>query len=606
VRLRPNVAGQPAYLFVENPGADDVTVSVVLRGAGGGPEALRTKPLTVKAGRTDPVVFEPITAPAAAVGQPAGAPAAAAGQPAPPAGRELAGPPFAYEFVLLDAKGEPVPDSARPVELMQPTDYVEPPQVTFNGNTGELQATVKAKDTFFGPKAPVELVLSPVHIPGLVETPDKAGTYLRYLTGPGHTVKLVAANLHINEKDERRQKSQNGLVFLTVDGYERAFTFRMTFGLEGDNHVGDLISSPVIGLHWPLYQQPAPTCHVALTVDNAPPDSVVELALKHDEAAPAPADDDIKLLRAPRDQHVRVAPGPDGGLVFETTVRDWATDMDSAGLFGEHELSARLLDRGKAQDVLDARELADPRAEKTKAIDVSVTFDGSPPRIETFGVLLSRQEKGKAVPFLATSETPQADNQIVPGEPLRVRVAASDPESKVKDVVFFLGKPTPDLKIPEMVPVVVGEPKEEQGKTWWQAQLPAPTQSAGAVPVGVQVTNGAGLKSFGTIDIRLVPPPAPPAAKAPATPPKPSIEGTVVDGAGRAQPNLPVTLADAQGNTRDSVRTDGTGKFLFKDVAPGSYRVTAAKTASGTRGETAVQIAEAEKKTGVEVRLKLP
>jgi hypothetical protein len=598
VRLRPNVAGQTSYLFVRNPGQDDVTVSVALRGADGGPDVLRTKPFAVKAGRTDPVVFEP-AAPA-----PPAAPAVPAGQPAPPAGRELPGPPFSYEFVLLDAQGKPVPDSARPVELMQPADYVEPPKVSFNGNTRELQVTVTAKDTFSPePKAaPVALVLSPAHVPGLVDTPDKAGAYLRYLTRAGQSVKLVAKNLHIDEKDKRREETENGLVYLTVDGYERAFAFRVTFGLEGEDHFGDLIPSPVVGLHWPRYQQPAPACHVDLTVDNAPPDSVVEVGLKHDEEATAFADDDIKLLRAPRDQHIRVATGADGGVAFETTVRDWATDMDSTGLFNDHALRVRLLRKGEPLPTLDARDLQDPRAEPTKEVEVPVTFDGSPPEIKTFGVQLTRQEKGKPVEFLATSETPRADNQIPTGQPLRVVAVAADPESKVTQVVFFLGKPTPDLKIPEMVVAVPGEPKGDRGTTW-QAQLPAPPAAGGVVPVGVQVTNGAGLKSFGTIEIKLVPPPPPPPA---GPPPKPSIEGTVVDGAGRGQPTLPVTLTDAQGVARDSVKTDAAGKFLFKDVLPGSYRVSAAKTANGTRGETAVQVAEGEKKTGVEVRLKAP
>jgi hypothetical protein len=116
-----------------------------------------------------------------------------------------------------------------------------------------------------------------------------------------------------------------------------------------------------------------------------------------------------------------------------------------------------------------------------------------------------------------------------------------------------------------------------------------------------QATNGPGIKSFGTIEIQLVPPP--PATQAP--PPKPSIEGTVVDGAGRGQPKLQVTLTDAQNVVRDTQTTDASGNFVFKNVPPGAYRVSSRKTANNTSGSTAVEVAEGEKKTGVEIKLGL-
>jgi hypothetical protein len=258
------------------------------------------------------------------------------------------------------------------------------------------------------------------------------------------------------------------------------------------------------------------------------------------------------------------------------------------------------LQKGEPVKVVDARELLDPQPQATKAIEVPVTFDGSPPVIRSLGVVLTKLENGKPVEFVATSETSPADNQMPPGQPLRLVATGDDPESGIQQVVFFLGKPTADLKVPEMVLPVEGVPDVK--KTTWKAELPAPSDKGGVVAVTAQFTNGAGLKSFGMIEIRLVPPP-PPAP--PGPPPKPSIEGTVVDDGGRAQPGLKVTLTDAQGVAKETTTTDTAGKYLFKDVAPGSYRVTAAKTASSTNGETAVQVLEGQKKTGVEVRLKV-
>jgi hypothetical protein len=598
VRLRPNVAGQRAYLFVRNPGQDDVTVSVALRSTDGSTEVLRSKPLTVKPDRTEPVVFDG-AAPAAAT--PPAAPAAAGQPPAPPPGIELKGPPFHYEFVLLGADGKPVANSGRPVQLLRPQDYVDPPRVTFDGNTRELRVSVTAKRNFSGPRAPVALVLSPAHVPGLIESPDKAGTYLRHLTGPEKTVDLVARNLQFDKK----RTTENGLVFVNVDGYERAFTFKTTFRLEGGDNRADWIDYPVVGVHWKRYEVPSPLCPVRVDVDNAPADSVVEVGLKHDDQEKEYAEDDLKVLRAPRDQRVRVTPSPDGGVTFATEVRDWATDMDSADLFQEHALRVRLLSsKGEELSIVDARDLLRSRVDTTRSIEVPVTFDSSPPEIKSFGVLLTKQEKGKPVDFVATSTTDKADNRTAPGQPLRLVLKASDPESGIQDVLFFLGTKPPDPKAPEAVPTVEGRP-EDGKRTTWRAELPAPAVPAdkgGTVTVTAQVTNGAGAKSFGTIEIKLVPPP-PPAP--PGPPPKPSIEGTVVDAAGRAQHPVEVTLTDAQNVVRDTQTTDASGKFVFKNLAPGSYRLSALKSSDRTRGSVAVQVAEGEKKTGVEIKLAL-
>jgi hypothetical protein len=600
VRLRPNVAGQRVYLWVNNPGEDDVKVSVALRGPAprgtGHKEVLRSKPVTVKAGKTESVAFD---GPAP--------PAAPAGQPPAPAGLELTGLPSAYELVLLDGEGKEVPKSARRVELMQPSDYVDVPTVVFDGNTRTLRVSVTAGKDFAGPEALVELVVSPKDIPGLIDDPDKDGTYERNLTAPGDKVELIARNLRF---DERKQgTTANGLVSVTVDGYERAFLFRTTFRLDGGANRGDRISGPVVGLHWPRYQPPGPACHVRLDVDNAPPDSTVELALKHGEEGQAFAKDDLKLLRAPREQHVWVAPA-EGGLAFETRVRDWGTDMDSRGLYKEHALRVRLLKQGGAPvEIFDARDLDEARPAATKSIDVPVTFDATPADIKSFGVQLTKQEKGQPVSFVATRDTPKADNQMLPGAPLRLVLKAADPESGIKKVVFFLGKPAADpktpgtLNVPDMVPTVPGKPDDRDPTTWRAELQPPPTDpKGGAVTISAQVTNGAGQNSFGTIEIKLVPPPAPPP---PGPPPKPSIEGTVVDTAGRGQPKLPVTLIDSQNIVRDTQTTDASGKFVFKNVPPGAYRVSSRKTANNTSGSTAVEVAEGEKKTGVEIKLSI-
>jgi hypothetical protein len=616
ILLRPNLAGQKFTVFVHNPGDEKVEISVALRNRSTGQEE-RSTALTVDPGKTSgPVVFGGVAKEAPATPTAAAAPGQSK---APPPRTELKAEPFTYDLVLLDKKGNPIPDSSRVVTLLRPDEYVDQPVVTFDGLKRELRATVKASRTFEGPEATVSLVLSPDRIPGLIVTPNKAGTYVRRLTGPGDTVELVARNLRFDEKARGEQDS--GLVSLTIDGYERAFTYRVTFRLDNANNQAELIKDPVVGLSWPRYQEPAPKCTVRLRIDpgNAPRNTEVEVGLKHDDETPDYARDDLVVLPTIKDQHVWVTTAAEGSLSFETSVHDWTVEMDSAGLFNRHPLRVRLLTAGKKPfGFLDAAELLKRRDKSadvlqvTEDVEVPVTFDGSPPEIAKLGVLLPpppnvKPVPGAKVPALreVTEATDPVLNVVVPGKRLTAFVQADDPESKIREVLFFVGKPIegPVLKIPDTVRPVEGT-KDPTLPNVWRADLSGLTDKPGVVVLSAQVTNGAGLKSFGTVEIRLLAPV--PAAAGPVTPPLPSIAGRVIDDGGRLQPNLEVVLLDAQTNARrDSVRTAADGTYLFKPVAPGSYKVTARKNAANTYGETPVEVLAGEQKMGVEVKLKL-
>ena len=45
----------------------------------------------------------------------------------------------------------------------------------------------------------------------------------------------------------------------------------------------------------------------------------------------------------------------------------------------------------------------------------------------------------------------------------------------------------------------------------------------------------------------------------------------------RPQVGIPVVLRDAKGEEKDKTKTDDKGKYAFKDVEPGSYKVAATK-----------------------------
>jgi hypothetical protein len=594
VPLRPNQE-QEFYLFVRNATPRDETVTVSLRSGDGQREWVTSKAMTVKSGATEPVAFPPAPA----------APAPAAGQPAPPPGVELTGPPFDYRFVLLDAKNQPFADSRPlPVKLLSPDQYLEIPTIEFSPRQNQLRVTVQSRPDFSGPPAPVDLVLLPERIPGLRSGVTRDGAYHRALTGPNRSVSLTANNLPFTPE----RQTVNGLVYLTVDGYARAFTFNTTFHAVRGLQRSERIDQRMLGLSAPRYQQPQARCPVTLEVDNADLDvTSVEVGLDRDKDG-SYAEDEVKVFPAPRERHIFARPLGNGRIAFVTQVRDWTYDLDTAGVFGERPIRLRLLEPAReagapprAVEVLDPRELLGGRGARPKTeVFYNLAFDDTPPVISRLDVVLGQKTvQGKPVNVVA-SDKDAATNVLVRGKRLKLVAVADDPESHIKRAVFFLGKPTADLRIPDTAARVEGEAADE-ARTTWEAPLDAPTDRPAVVQVSVQVTNGAGITQFGTIEIRLVD--APPSTKPAALP---RIEGRVVDGGGRAQPNVRVNLTDGMGTVKDTVTTNDSGTFVFKDVAPGSYRVLAARRAVGLVGETSVQVAAGEDRTGVVVRLRLP
>jgi hypothetical protein len=585
VLLRPNTE-QTVHVLVNNPGAGERTVTVVLRAPGARSGVLRSKPLMLAAGATEPVVWDvPAAAPVPTPAPPPGTPPAA---PAP-AGLELKSPNRGYQLVLLDGKKEV--GQSRAVKLLRPSDYLEETQcsVTFDGKKGQLTAKVVAGTDFTGPPAPVRLVLDPARIPGLVEGEAREGTYQRALTEKGKSVELTANRLVFVDQPQ----NPAGLVTLDVDGYDRAMTWRTPFNTNSSNNQGSLIADhPLVRIKADRYRRAGPKFPVTLLIDNVRRDLKVEVAL--DRNGDGSYDDDEKrILPTAREQRVEVRSGGDGALTFVTTSRDWTIDLDVAGLFGDVTVQVRLLDeKGDPVDLIDEAAALDPDPPKRKAVFQSVSFDSSNPVVEAFGVVGFPAAKGKP-------------NQLLRGKPLTLYVRADD-ESGIKDVAFFIGRPTAEGALTG-IETVAGVPAPKDTKTadkapTWLAQLPVPTDKPAKVPVGVQVTNGAGMKSFGTLTIELVD--APKVEVKTPTGPKGTIEGTVTEN-GRVQPNVSVVLRDAQNQIRDTTKTDARGKYEFKDIPPGSYRVQASKTTAGTQGEASVQLLDGQIKV-VPIAIKRP
>jgi hypothetical protein len=328
-----------------------------------------------------------------------------------------------------------------------------------------------------------------------------------------------------------------------------------------------------VRLDVPAVAQPSASFPVTLEVDDLPEAEGrtvrvrVEL-LSSVEGQKEEQPSDVVELRGDRDRRLYFsATGPRGGLLFRPEVKDWAPTVDLSASSGPTKLRLRLLDEKN-------QPLEDEKGEPLQDVKVTV-LDDTPPEGVKLRAALAKAVRGKALPLEASGH---------------------DPESGIRKVVFFMGKPLPGDKLPPGADPLPGELVKAKGKEAppgpWAGTLVVPSDQRSPLVVSVQFTNGVGLTKTGTLLLDVVDPP--PAALAKGK--KAGIVGTVVEG-DLLQNELEVTLTDATtGKVKAKTKTDNDGKYAFKDLDPGEYRVSTVKIASGRRADEKVELKEGEEK----------
>jgi hypothetical protein len=538
--LRPNVE-QAFYLFVRNPAGTEKKFTVHLKTDG---TERASAEVTVGAGESKRLSF-------AKPAPPAPAPAAADQKPAPPPAYELSGLPYRLRFTIQEAgkSGEPTTQDL-PLRIQVPDRYVDPPRASWDGPAARFAAEVQAKRQFFsGPPAPVKLAIMPDRIPGFIPGHWRDAVLQDVLSPQAPSVRLSATPFRFDGVP-----SQDGLVYVTVDDYDRAFAFRTNF--PPDRQVEPVaVTDARVGLVVPRYARPGPVV-IGLEVDNVPMQDysriVAELGIDlNGDGKFTP--NEITEYRGARQQQVSLTPAAaDGAIVLKTAVHDWSQSRNMAGVYGHRAIRARLLDTDRRPMARDA--LAE------------VIFDDTPP--EPDSIKFARVEP-----------------RIIRGSDLWLSATANDPESGIKDVVFFLGKPPADNTLPPKTEVYRGVATQDGTTTWWKAKVPLPNDK-GPVVISAQFTNNVGMSTFGALPpVELVDPAMGAAAATTGI-----IKGVVVQGE-RPQPAHAVTLraAATPREVKETATTNDEGQFIFKDVPPGNYVVASVKNGDPlTRGEVSV------------------
>jgi hypothetical protein len=531
--VRPGLGPRSLPLRVWNPSGPRRSVVVELR-AGEGAAPLLSSRLTVEAGAMQPLSF---------------------GQAALPQGR-LPTLTVPLRFRVLDADRPEVVLGEQEVRagVKPSSSYVQVEEIRYDppravaGVPDRLAVRLRSRAMGSGPPCPVELFLDPGRIPGFLSA--ESGLFRGELTVDGKEKTLFAEGLRLAEGTDGP-----GTIALNVDGVPHAQTFLLRFARDGVPTTAERAIEVALTIRAPKAVRSGEPLAIVAEVDNAPEDATLELSLGRAEKGPfEPLV--TRKLPTPRDGRVGfLAIGPGGSPHVEASLQDWSIEFPTAGIQGTYEARAQLRDA-------DGREIA--------SASRSVIIDDVPPRWVRLARLPRQAKRGTA---------------------LEVRAAGQVPASGVREVVFFVGKPAPDGKLPAGAPTATGSPVPGAANSW-SAKLPLPADPKGTIEVSVQMTSNVGLSRFDTGRVELI-----------DTDPVPtgSIRGVVREAA-LPQSGLAVALLNAKGEKVLETKTDDDGIFSFADVPVGQYIVGSYKPTSMRVGRQPVEV-KADTTVQVEVEL---
>src|SRR5262249_11017682 len=224
-----------------------------------------------------------------------------------------------------------------------------------------------------------------------------------------------ATNLQLGPQKEP------GLVYLTVDGYRRAFTFRVT------NNKGQLtpIQGPIIRLLTDTAIASSATSQFGVEADNVPLDAKIEMGLYREDGKREL--DPLGFTGPRRTQFFLSPPGPEGGLVFSTKTADWSDEkLDTSKVGGKRILRVRLLSKS-GEEMKFTQASRGGELKEDERITQSLVFDRTPPEDVKFVDLPKEADRGSTLKVLASGR---------------------DLESDIRGVLFFVGKLSKEGAIP--------------------------------------------------------------------------------------------------------------------------------------------------------------
>src|SRR5262249_19119909 len=157
---------------------------------------------------------------------------------------------------------------------------------------------------------------------------------------------LSVSGLVFDNTDEER----SGIVYLKVDGYERAFAYpRMRFPADV-TETGHEVLQPQLYVKGPRYVKKGDPYNLVVETLYGGEGTRLELFQKLPNSAEF---EKVKRLEGDRSLHQSyLGPSEDGGLQFELTIKDWPIRdyLTTRDLSGEYAVRVRLLQRDQERD----------------------------------------------------------------------------------------------------------------------------------------------------------------------------------------------------------------------------------------------------------------
>jgi hypothetical protein len=572
--VRPNVT-QPVYFYLTNKSPaliKDITFRLVQVYPGGRVvEIVRGSVKKIAAEETEAVVFDKLKSP----------PKDDASWPM------LAGPPFKFSLIIDSFQGVEKTTRHGPFDfyVTSPTEYVAVENPNYDAGTKRLSFRVKLKEGFkdLNPPCPVELVLDPMLVPGLI--PSKSGAFLQELDKDNPSVELAAENIAFDGKSLKE-----GRVTISVDGYQRAFLFRWTFA---DGTLNELEVKNRARILAPRYTPGQEYLQVPLQIDVADPKGkTVELGFNKAGAS----DFVVTSYPGPREEIIRYNVADDGTLLFRSQVSDWLAKVKTKAVYGAREFRVQIkqgpnfatLENETSELPLLFDEGPGNRfgplkiGDANRAVFSSFVIDPTPPELVQFDAVPDKIVGG--VKFRPT---------------LTIKPRAVD-RAPIDKVVFFLGQPDKDDKIPPTAPLIPGAWDVSEGVWIATQELLVPSDQKDKIVLSAQATTAAGISATLSRSYLLY---------SVAEEKKSKIEfvkitGLVMHG-DLAQQKVKLALFNLKDLKAEPKRTetDTAGKYEFTKVPPGPHFLIAEKTPYNLISR--IQVDVPDDKEAISVPLKL-
>jgi hypothetical protein len=467
-------------------------------------------------------------------------------------------PPFKYQLWIAEGKNEPVKINM-PVTIQQPHEYIKvpPPQFDKKRNRLSVEAQFKLDSDPAEPACLVQLVLNPQVRPGLI----KPGQSLLEgkLDAENRAIKLFSENFGF------ASPPKNGRVYLTVDGYERAFMFRNAFN---QGILAELRDKTRLRVKAPSYFNP-------LAEDKSDPkgegkknvlvvaieaDGIADYNKRIEVALDSEGDGNFvrqKILKGLREQIILPPVGlPSGGIRFENKVRDWKLAINVPAGSGKRFLRVRVLG-----DNDDPVPLADEQNLKEEAVFLFL----KDPKQNPYAPLVFKAADNSVVAEITISSSgPEGVKfvglppQAAPGDKLVLKATSKkidEVDPTAMKIQYFLGDP---LKEPAVDGVF------DSQKQLWQAEVTLPEGAKDKQSVTVQFTTPTGLSASKTETIVV--------KSGQGKGYKSKITG-VVKWDDQIQAGKVVWMRDTKLKVPREEKTNDKGVYVFENVPPGNYQV---------------------------------